>query len=323
MSVDTLFITDLHGDVNALRRAVELAEESASIRYVILGGDLAPNLITVQLLDGRFVLRHESSYCRKVAEDFRRRLAERHDYRPEDNHGKYAITHSIDLDAKTFLALDDSDVESLLRKPSSFDFLREQQIQFLSLELLPLLRRYGSSGKKVFVMLGNDDFVELEEILLAEEQYGNLFYIHEQVHPLGRSQILGYSCVLSKPFRYRVWERSEDHIAKTLASLTAGLKTEEIVLSIHMPPHGTNLDMLEEGSQHIGSRAVRELLEERPFAIGLFGHVHEAFLVSGSRHDYIGETPVLNPGGYHNSSCCAILLDSSKPRNWKGLWSQN
>lgn len=320
MPHDSLFITDLHGNLYALHRAVERAEQTAPIRYLILGGDIAPNLITVRLNDGDFVLRHERNYGSKVAEDFRARLKQGRRYRSEDQHGKCSITHVIDMEAEAFLKLDDENTRALLQKPSSFEFLRERQAEFIVTDLLPLLRRYHNDGKGVFVMLGNDDFAELAPLLLEEERLGTLSYLHGRVCPLGQTEILGYSCVISKPFRYRHWERSEEEIGQDLANLTAGRVTERLILSIHQPPYDTNLDMLGGEGKHAGSRAVRALLEKRRFAIGLFGHIHESHLISGSRHDRVGGTLVINPGGYHDSDCCAIIFNSTDPEDWRGLW---
>jgi Icc-related predicted phosphoesterase len=320
MSYDTLFITDLHGNLDALRRAVERAEQVGPLRHLILGGDLAPNLITVQLRDGEFVLRHEASYGPEVVEDFRARLRVGSYYWAEDQHGKRPVKHAIDMDAEAFLALGDDDTRALLQGPSSFDFLRERQRRFVEADLLPLLRQYLAEGKEAFAMLGNDDFAELEEALVGEERLGRLSYIHGRICPLGRGEVLGYSCVLSKPFRYRYWERTEQQIGRDLAALTAGKDVARMVLSIHMPPHGTNLDMLGPAGRHGGSLAVRTLLEARRFGIGLFGHVHESHLVSGSRHDRLGGTPVINPGGYHDDECCAVVFDSADPADWRGLW---
>ena len=186
MSYDTLFITDLHGNLDALRRAVERAEQTARLRYLVLGGDLAPNLVTVRLRDGEFVLRHEARYGPKVADDFRARLRVGRRYRPEDEHGKRPLTHTIDLDTGAVLALGDDDLRELLERPSSFDFLRQRQGEFVASELLPLLRRYHGDGKGVFAMLGNDDFTELELLLLGEERLGTLSYLHGRTCPLGR-----------------------------------------------------------------------------------------------------------------------------------------
>jgi Icc-related predicted phosphoesterase len=320
MSHDTLFITDLHGNLDALRRAVERAAEVSRLRYLILGGDLAPNLITVRLRDGDFVLRHEASYGPKVADDFRTRLREGRRYRAEDQHGKCPVTYTINQESRTVLHLGDDDMKALLEWPSSFGFVRTKQEDFVSTDLLPLLRRYHSEGQEVFAMLGNDDFAELEPLLLAEDRLGHLAYLHGQVRPLGRSQVLGYSGVLSKPFRYRSWERSEEQIGHDLAALTEGRDSTRLLLSIHMPPYGTNLDRLAPDGRHAGSQAIRALLERRRFGIGLFGHIHESHHFSSSRHDRVGGTLVINPGGYHASECCAVIFDSSDPEDWRGLW---
>jgi Icc-related predicted phosphoesterase len=320
MSYDTLFLTDLHGNLDALRRAVERAEQTARLRYLVLGGDLAPNLVTVRLRDGEFVLRHEARYGPEVADDFRTRLRVGRRYRPEDQHGKRPLTHTIDLDTGAVLALGDDDLRELLESPSSFDSLRQRQGEFVASELLPLLRRYHGDGKEVFAMLGNDDFAELELLLLGEERLGTLSYLHGRTCPLGRAEVLGYSCVLSKPFRYRYWERTEEQIGQDLASLTDGRDAARLILSIHMPPQGTNLDRLAPDGRHAGSRAVRALFEGTRFGIGLFGHIHESHHLSGSRHDRVGGTLVINPGGYHDTECCAVVFDSSDPEDWRGLW---
>lgn len=320
MSHDTLFITDLHGNLDALRRAVRRAEELTSLGYLIIGGDIAPNLVTMRLRDGEFVLRHEACYGPKVSEDFRARLRDGRRYRREDQHGKRPVIEKVDMDAETFLGLGDDETKALLEPLSSFGFLRNRQIEFVETELLPLLRRYRESGKEIFVMLGNDDFVELEPLLLAQERFGKLTYIHNQVVALGSTQVLGYSCVLSKPFRYRHWERTEEEFARDLAKLIADRDTSRLILSIHMPPYGTNLDMLGVDQSHAGSRTVLTLLQENRFSIGLFGHIHESHLVSGSRHDCLGSTVVINPGGYHDDECCAVIFDSGEPKNWQGLW---
>lgn len=320
MSYDTLFITDLHGNLDALRRALRRGEESTNLRYLIIGGDIAPNLVTIRLRDGEFVLRHDESYGAKVSEDFRSRLRDRRQYQREDQHGKRPVTTIVDMDAATFLSLANDETRALLEPLSSFDFLRQRQIDFVEAEFLPLLHSLGKSGIEVFVMLGNDDFVELESSLLRRETSGRFTYIHNRIVPLGNSQILGYSCVLSKPFRYRHWERTEGEFATDLAMLIEGRDTSRLILSIHMPPFGTNLDMLGVDHSHAGSRTVRTLIQENRFGIGLFGHIHESHLVSGSRHDCLGQTAVINPGGYHDDECCAVIFDSGEPSNWQGLW---
>ena len=65
---------------------------------------------------------------------------------------------------------------------------------------------------------------------------------------------------------------------------------------------------------------MRRLLEEGRFGIGLFGHIHESPQLSGARDDRVGGTIVLNPGGFHQEACCAVVFDSQEPGSWRGLW---
>ena len=320
MSYDTLFITDLHGNIDALRRAVTRATASMDLRHLMIGGDIAPNLITVQLRDGEYVLRHESVYGASIQEDFRSRLRAGKQYRSNDQHGKRSVKTTIDADVASVLSLGDDETRALLAPLSTFDFLRVRQRQFVEMEFLPLLQTWIDAGIEIFVMLGNDDFAELESLLLEHEHPGRLTSIHNRVVSLGTGFVLGYSCVLSKPFRYRYWERSEEEFSSDLARLIAKCDTSKTVLSIHMPPHGTNLDMVGTDGSHVGSHAVRRLIQDHPVRIGLFGHIHESHLVSGSRHDRIGDVDVINPGGYHDDECCAVVFDSNQPSNWVGLW---
>ena len=205
-----------------LRRAVR-ADELTNLRYLIIGGDIAPNLVTIQLRDGEFVLRHEEFYGAKVSEDFRSRLRDGRQYQRDDEHGKRPVTKNIDMDAETFLSLGKDETKALLEPLSSFDFLRKRQSEFVETELLPLLRSFRSNQEsRSFVMLGNDDFVELEPLLLMQETSGRFTYIHNRVVPLGSSQVLGYSCVLSKPFRYRHWERTEEEFAARSGQADSG-----------------------------------------------------------------------------------------------------
>jgi uncharacterized protein len=65
----------------------------------------------------------------------------------------------------------------------------------------------------------------------------------------------------------------------------------------HAPPHGTACDLLSAG-RHVGSPALRALVEREQPDVVLCGHIHEA-----RGEDAIGRTRVVNPGpvarGHH------------------------
>ncbi|MGW8192982.1 MAG: metallophosphoesterase family protein [Desulforhopalus sp.] len=58
----------------------------------------------------------------------------------------------------------------------------------------------------------------------------------------------------------------------------------------HVPPHNTLVDRLRNG-RHVGSRAVRSLIEQYQPELCITGHIHEA-----RGQDAIGTTRIYNPG---------------------------
>ncbi|HSL40220.1 MAG TPA: metallophosphoesterase [Desulforhopalus sp.] len=74
-----------------------------------------------------------------------------------------------------------------------------------------------------------------------------------------------------------------------LAEPLHGRKIPTIFIS-HTPPHGTQVDRLSSGV-HVGSTAIRTLIEQYRPALCVTGHIHEA-----QGRDTIGDTVVVNPG---------------------------
>jgi Icc-related predicted phosphoesterase len=57
------------------------------------------------------------------------------------------------------------------------------------------------------------------------------------------------------------------------------LLDRDSVLITHGPPVGI-LDLVDDG-QHVGSMALRRLVDRRPPRLHLFGHIHQAFGIEG------------------------------------------
>jgi len=62
------------------------------------------------------------------------------------------------------------------------------------------------------------------------------------------------------------------------------------VLLTHTPPYGVKTDVLYTG-EHVGSKALRKLVELRKPSLVVNGHIHEARGI-----DYLGRTLIVNPG---------------------------
>jgi len=97
---------------------------------------------------------------------------------------------------------------------------------------------------------------------------------------------------------------SETQIFSTLEKLCEGEK--EFVLVTHLPPSGTGLDLAANG-KHIGSDAVRKIIEIFQPRLQLCGHCHEA----GGRSERIGKTLCVNVASVKEGLASAIQLSKS------------
>lgn len=156
-----------------------------------------------------------------------------------------------------------------------------------------ILRKRGS---RVKVLPGNHEsdreIAEFSRKFGFEDFHGKSFEA-DGFHVAG----LGYSN--PTPFR-TPGEYSEAEIAERLKPF-AGLVP--LILICHCPPLATRLDRVRE-NLHIGSRSIREFIEEHQPAMFFCGHAHE----SEGVEIRMGGTPCVNPGkrGY--------LLDSDTLR---------
>jgi Icc-related predicted phosphoesterase len=207
------------------------------------------------------------------------------------------------------------------------------QRSFLQDYLVPLITefRMRHPEKKIFLIMGNDDFRANVDVFEDAEGKGILFFIHKKKVELGNGySIVGYGFVNTTPFRLKDWEkkdfphaadppqlspdvlRSIDEEKGTIAEdmeLLASLgEPRKTIYIIHAPPFNTNLDIVTSG-QHVGSVAVRKFIERHSPLATLHGHIHESHKMSGSWMDILGDTICINVGSLHpmdRLSCCVI-----------------
>jgi len=79
------------------------------------------------------------------------------------------------------------------------------------------------------------------------------------------------------------------------------------ILVCHQPPYNTLVDQLPDGT-HVGSRSVRDFIEQTQPLICFSGHIHEAQGI-----DQLGETLLINPGPLWQSRAYAYVeLDEGR-----------
>ena len=209
---------------------------------------------------------------------------------------------------------------NLFKAGSQFDELFVNPMRWLKDAL-------GKTRPRIFIVLGNDDERVAEELFIDGQRKGLWEYIHNRSAEVGGHRVIGYACVPPTPFLLKDWERYDvgrfadpgcvspeagyrtvpvdaddirsGTIAGDLNRLVGDVDLERTVLLLHTPPYQTNLDRAAlDGRKvdhvpvdvHVGSIAVKRLIEDRQPLLTLHGHIHESAAITGSWRDRVGRT---------------------------------
>jgi uncharacterized protein len=175
--------------------------------------------------------------------------------------------------------------------------------------------KLGGTGIRVFVCPGNDDQLEIDEIVESARTV-----------ELGEGRVVdieGFQLASSGWANRTPWDtyREEDEpvlserIERMVAEVTS--PPERTIFSLHCPPYGTGLDdapqltaemdLKDAGRSTVpcGSTAVREAIERHQPALSLHGHIHEA---RGTHR--LGQTLCINPGSsYEQGQLLGAVVD--------------
>jgi Icc-related predicted phosphoesterase len=165
-----------------------------------------------------------------------------------------------------------------------------------------VLEAIASHNPNIYAQIGNMDKPELTGHL--KKHYRNLHgeaqFIHDEITLIG----LGGSP--KTPFGTPS-EFSEEEITTLLKhAMSQAGKYKNLVLVSHSPPLNTTCDCLENGA-HVGSKAIRQFIEDVQPALCLCGHIHESKAV-----DCIGKTVVINPGTLTSGGYIMLVLSEGK-----------
>ena len=202
---------------------------------------------------------------------------------------------------------------------------------YLAPRLESLRTTMGDRYPRVFVIMGNDD-LRVEESKVRRIAEGGLWeYAHSRRFELDGYPVYGYACVPPTPFLLKDWEKYDvsrytppgsvspeegrrsvpveirgvrySSIAEDLQMLVGDDDLTDAILLFHTPPHDTALDRAATDGKmidhvpldvHVGSIAVRRLIETRQPLVTLHGHIHESTRLTGKWRDRIGRTHMFN-----------------------------
>lgn len=200
----------------------------------------------------------------------------------------------------------------------------------------------GAFYPQVFVILGNDDGLSDEASMIKGDQMGLWQYIHGKKVHFNNYEVYGYSFVPPTPFMLKDLERYDvsryvdpgclpveegvfsapvdkkkipfKTMREDLDLLTQQADFERTILLFHSPPYDTVLDRAAlDGMKyehvpldvHIGSIAIKRLIEEKQPLLSLHGHVHESASITGSWMQKIGKTVAMNAA--HNGDELSLI----------------
>jgi len=180
--------------------------------------------------------------------------------------------------------------------------------------------KLDGTGIDCFVSPGNDDQFEVDEIIEGAKR---VRLAEGKVVEFGDFQMVSTGWSNRTPWdTYR--EEDEDDLAERLRKMTSQVTTppEKTIYNFHCPPYGTGLDDAPEIDENmrpkhggrslipVGSKAVREAIEEGQPTLSLHGHIHEA-----KGNTRIGNTLCINPGSSYEQGQllgAVVNLDGGK-----------
>jgi Icc-related predicted phosphoesterase len=154
---------------------------------------------------------------------------------------------------------------------------------------------------KVHALFGNCDVPEVRKLLEDEGAA-----IHNKVILLGKTAVAGWGGSHPTPFNTPS-EFSEEEIESSVGKLMSEARrrgAKQVILLTHEPPARTKADKLSFG--HVGSGALRKVIETHQPDIQVCGHIHEA-----KSEDLVGKTRVINVGPARSGHFLEITVDDS------------
>lgn len=148
-----------------------------------------------------------------------------------------------------------------------------------------MIENFKRLNKNIFAVAGNMDNPFHEDVFLklgvSLNARGVLY------------NEIGLFGVSSAPFSKlnTPYEISENQIYDRIISGYKYITEAKLkILVSHAPPHGTKLDIIRSGD-HVGSKSVREFIEDKQPDLVICGHIHESRGI-----DEIGKTKIVNCG---------------------------
>jgi len=300
-----LFVTDLHGSNVCLKKALNGAKMYKA-NALIIGGDVTGKFVVpiVKGPDGFTTEFQGTKYSAKKEEELkeiRRVIA-------DSGHYDYPTTPD--------------EVKEIGQSKEKTEAIFHDLVMSRLKDWLKLIEeRMKGSGIDVYITGGNDDFYSITDML---KNSPGIINPEDRVVDVGGHEMIssGYSNIT--PWKCPR-DIPEEEIAKKLEEMTNQLKDpKRSIFNIHVPPYDTPIDLAPEldenlrprmsGTEggfkmrHVGSTAVRAVIDKYQPLIGLHGHIHESRAAVK-----LGRTTCINPGSEYGEGVLRGVLVTLAP----------
>jgi len=160
-----------------------------------------------------------------------------------------------------------------------------------------ILTKARSTGLPTLAVPGNCDPKSVLEVL---DKHG--VNLHAKLTEIDDITFVGLGGSNLTPFN-TPFELTEAEIKEELDELTRALD-HNFVLVTHTPPYDTLVDRTNAG-MHVGSKSIRQFIEEKQPIAALCGHVHEARNTDG-----LGRTLIVNPGSIGKGYAAEVVVEN-------------
>lgn len=175
------------------------------------------------------------------------------------------------------------------------------------------INKLSEYGTEIFAIPGNCDPDDVERKIIDS----NAVCIHNTVIEYENLVLYGFGGSNPTPFD-TPGEFDEDTFYKSIKAVLESKNIDSVkeptdefphgkipILVTHAPPKDTEADKIADGS-HVGSEAIRRIIEEYKPSLNICGHIHEAMSM-----DMLGDTVIINPGMLEEGHGCLIEVDKN------------
>lgn len=315
MTVRMFFAADIHGNTVVWRKWLN-AVNVYKANVIILAGDLTGKAI-VPIFDRGDHYEAEivgRKYSAKTSDELKELMN-----RIESFSYYYAVLRPEEIQE---IAADPKKQEELFRK-----LMIERMAKWLDL----LIEKVDVKNVTSIVMPGNDDERYVDETIKSYEDRGVIYPLDKTVELNYGYKIVSHEYVNPTPWS-TPREAPEDKLEKMLKEKIdrSGIKDfSKALFNFHCPPIDTKLDLAPKLDKnlkpvyvggkpvlvHVGSKAVRKLIESYQPLMGLHGHIHESYA-----SDKIGKTVVINPGSEYSEGLLRGFVVELEPDGLRNYW---